>query len=66
MLMIAGQADAARSEQAKRRLTDERIKGIEHSFEQHAASLGANPAARPYVELGTAPPTTDSAKPGRK
>lgn len=64
ILMVADAKDAARSEMAKRRQTDERIRGIEHSFAQNAQTAGANPAAQPTVTLDV--PTTEPAKAGRK
>lgn len=63
ILMVADAKDAGRSERAKQRLTQERLKGIEYSFEQNANQAGANPAAQPYSKIDT--PTADPAKPGR-
>lgn len=65
VLMVASAQDAARSEHAKRALTQERINGITSSFQQNAAAVGANPAAQPTVTMEPTTPT-DSAKPGRR
>ncbi len=57
VLMVASREDAAKSERAKRRLVDERLKGVEASFEQHAQQAGANMKAQPYVTMSPAEPT---------
>jgi len=57
VLMVASAQDAAKSERTKRQLVQERLKGVEASFEQHALQAGANMKAQPYVTMEPTTPT---------
>lgn len=57
ILMVATAQDAAKSERNKRALVQERLKGVEASFEQNALQAGANMKAQPYQTMSPAEPT---------